>query len=80
MTPELIRDALGWCTLINFGILVLWGLLFMGGGGWMKGLHGRWFKLADGEFDRIHYAVLAYYKVGLILFNLVPYLALRIVI
>jgi len=80
MTLELIRDALGWCTLINFGILALWGVFFIGGGGWIKGLHGRWFKLTNEEFDRIHYAGLAYFKVGIILLNLVPYLALRIVI
>ena len=28
MTLELIRNVLGWCALINYGILLLWFLIF----------------------------------------------------
>jgi hypothetical protein len=31
------------------------------------------------KFDAIHYAGMAYFKIGIFLFHLVPYLALRIV-
>jgi hypothetical protein len=31
------------------------------------------------QFDAIHYAAMAIYKIGIILFNLVPYAALIIV-
>ena len=44
--------------------------------GWMRRLHGRWFKLPDATFDAIHYGGMAAYKIGILLFNLAPLLAL----
>ena len=79
MTVEIIRNALGWCALINYGILLLWFLFFVLARGWMYRLHGTWFELPRERFDGLHYAGMTMYKIGIILFNLVPYLALRIV-
>jgi hypothetical protein len=45
----------------------------------MYGLHSRWFKLSVEIFDAIHYAGLAVYKIGILLLNLVPLIALYIV-
>jgi hypothetical protein len=45
----------------------------------MRRLHGRWFRLSDERFDAIHYAGMTIYKIGILLFNLMPYVALRIV-
>lgn len=36
-------------------------------------------SFVDGSFDAINYAGVAVYKIGIILLNLVPYVALRIV-
>ncbi len=41
--------------------------------------HGRWFKIPAEKFDAIHYKAMAYYKLTIFLFNLVPYIALTIV-
>jgi hypothetical protein len=41
---------------------------------------GKWFKLTVERFDAIHYAGMAFFKIGIFLLNIVPYLALRIVI
>lgn len=45
----------------------------------MRRLHGRYFRMSTEPFDRIHYAGMALFKIGIILVNLVPYIALRIV-
>ncbi len=79
MSIEVIRDVLGWCTIINFGLLTLWWLALMVVREPIRTLHVRWFELPREHFDRIHYTALAYFKLGVILFNLTPYLALRIV-
>lgn len=42
----------------------------------MRKLYGRWFKLPDASFDAIHYSGMAAYKIGILLFNVVPLLAL----
>ena len=47
-------------------------------GGWMRSMHRKWFDLSDESFAAIHYKVLAYFKLLWIVFNLTPYLALRL--
>jgi hypothetical protein len=78
MSIELVRDALLWCAVINYGLLLVWFLFFTAAHEWMHRFHGRWFRLPVEQFDAIHYAGMAIYKIGIILFNLVPYIALHI--
>lgn len=42
-------------------------------------VHGRWYKLPAERFDAIHYTGMLYFKIGIFMFNIVPYCALRIV-
>jgi len=57
-------------------LLLVWFSAFVLAHDWMYGLHGRWFKISVGTFDAIHYADLAIYEIGILLFNLVPLIAL----
>jgi Family of unknown function (DUF6868) len=79
MNIEAVRLVLLWCTVINYGILLVWFLFFMLAHDWMYQLHGRWFHLSVDQFDMLHYAGMSVYKLGIILLNLVPYIALHIV-
>jgi len=79
MTPEIIRDTLGWCAVINYGLLLWWFSAFTLAHDWMYRLHRRWFDLSVETFDAIHYGCMGIFKVGILLFNLIPYIALRIV-
>jgi hypothetical protein len=79
MNLEIARDVLLWCTVINYGVLLLWFLFFRFAHEWMYRFHGRWFRMPAEQFDAIHYTAMAIYKIGIILFNLVPYVALHIV-
>jgi hypothetical protein len=79
MSIAMVREALLWCTVINYGVLIVWFLFFLLAHDWMHGLHSRWFHLSVEQFDALHYAGMALYKIGILLFNLVPYIALRIV-
>ncbi len=74
-----LRDFFLWCAIINYGVLFVWFIGFMIGRDWMQRFHGRWFRLPVEKFDAIHYAAMAVYKIGILLFNLVPYIVLRIV-
>ena len=78
MTLEAIRSALAWCTVINLGLLTWWFLFFILAHDWTYRFHSKWFKLSVEKFDSIHYAGIAFFKSLVIMFNLVPYLALRI--
>jgi hypothetical protein len=43
---------------------------------WLFRLHGRWFRIPVSSFDAVHYSGMAIYKIGILLFFLVPLLAL----
>jgi hypothetical protein len=71
-----IKNVLLWCLGVNYAVLIIWFCAFVFAHNWMYGLHSRWFKLSVEIFDAIHYAGLAVYKIGILLFNLVPLIAL----
>lgn len=79
MTLEIIRDVLAWCSVINVGLLLWWLGWFVLAHDFMYRFHGRWFKLSVERFDSVNYALMGIFKLGIILFNIVPYFALRIV-
>ena len=79
MSAESAQNFLLWCIVVNYGILLLWFLVFWFGHDWIFRLHSRWFQMSKERFDSIHYACMAVYKVGILLFNLSPYVALRLI-
>jgi hypothetical protein len=74
-----LSDFLLWCTILNYLVLLLWFLAFLLAHDWMLKLHGRWFRLTTSQFDTLHYGGMAVYKVGILLLNLVPLIALNMV-
>jgi hypothetical protein len=79
MTIETIRGMLAWSTVINWLLLLWWLLFFTMAHNWMYRFHSKWFALSVEKFDAIHYAGMGLFKLSILVFNLVPYLALRIV-
>jgi hypothetical protein len=79
MNQDFLSEFLLWCTILNYAILLLWFAAFSLGHEWMFQLHERWFRLTVAQFDALHYGAMAAYKVGIVLLNLVPYIALNIV-
>lgn len=79
MTLDVAREVPGWCTVINYALVFLWFIIFAFTGEWMYRLHGHWFPLSVEQFAMVHYAGMALYKVGILLLNLVPYVALHLV-
>jgi len=79
MTIEIIRDALAWCSALNIGLLLFWVFWLTLAHDWVYRIHTKWFKLSIEKFDSIHYAGIAFLKICIFFFNIVPYLALRII-
>lgn len=79
MSIETIRRFLLWCTIINYGVLLLWFLIFLAAHEWLQQLHSGWFQLTSAQFDAFHYTGMMIFKIGIMLFNLVPFIALSIV-
>jgi len=79
MTLETLSRFLLWSMAFNYAVLFIWFFAFIFARGWLRGLHGRWFKMPGSAFDAIHYGGMAIYKIGILLFNLAPFVALWIV-
>ena len=78
MDIEMLRSFLGWCALINMALLLWWWGWFVFARELIYRMHSRWFKLDEQHFDTVHYAGMAVFKLGIILLNVAPWLALAI--
>ena len=79
MNAEELKQFLLWCAVLNYGILFVWFGVFRSAHDWLYRMHTRWFKLSPEHFDALHYGSMAVYKLGVLLFNMVPLFALLIV-
>jgi hypothetical protein len=78
MTTAVVRDFLLWCAIVNYAVLIGWFLVFTFAHGSLYRLHAKWFRLSENQFDAVHYAGMAAYKIAALSLNVVPYVALRI--
>jgi hypothetical protein len=74
-----LKELLLWCVGINYGILLVWFGVFFLAHDWLFRMHTRWFKVSVETFDALNYAGMATYKIGVVLLNLVPWIALSVV-
>ena len=64
------------CAAINYAVLLVWFGAFVFAHERVLRMHQRWFRLSPEAFDALNYGAVAAYKLGNILFFLVPGLAL----
>jgi len=73
------RTFFMWCTITNAGLLVISFLMLAFAGDWAYRMQSRWFPVSRETFNVVIYGWLGFFKMVVILFNLVPYLALVII-
>ncbi|NNL56163.1 MAG: hypothetical protein HKO71_00295 [Pseudomonadales bacterium] len=79
LTLSAATTFLGWCTLINSGVLVYATVMLFFFRGPAKSIHTRLSGLSAEELDRAYFKFLGDYKLLILVFNLVPYIALKII-
>ena len=67
-----------WCSLINAGILTLWTIVFLSSPDFVYKMQSRMFQLTREQFNGYVYQLIGFYKIVFIVFNLVPFLALKL--
>ena len=77
MEIESLTTFLGWCTVINFGILILASLFIAGARGWVIGIHSWMFGVSESELSGMYLQYLGNYKIATLVLNLAPYCALK---
>lgn len=79
MNIKTTRRAFLWCAIINYGVLVVWFLLFVLPHDWLYQISARWFRLSVAQFDSLNFAGIILLKILILVFNIVPFVALLIV-
>jgi Zn-dependent protease len=74
----LVSEVFGWMSLINIGLLSLATLALMWMGERVTSVHGRLFGIPAQQLKTMYMNYLAHYKLLIFIFNLVPYIALKI--
>ena len=78
MDMTTLRDVLIWSLVSNYVILLVWFTAITLAHDRVYRLHTRWFQLSRETFDAIHYGGMAVYKIGVLLLNLGPLVAILI--
>ncbi len=76
---ETLTAVLGWCTVLNSVLLALAALLTMAMRDSMIRIHARMFGVSEADLLRAYFQYMARYKIAILVLNLTPYLALKII-
>lgn len=68
----------GWCSVLNIGMLLFATLFLAFFRSFAKDLHSKLFNVSEEQLDLIYFKYLAYYKLTILVINLAPYFALKI--
>ena len=79
MTIDQLASLFGWMTLLNIGFLLLAWLFIWLEMPWITMLVRRIFPLPVEKVDEVYLRWLAQYELFIYVFNLMPWLALKIV-
>ncbi|GAL13216.1 hypothetical protein JCM19233_4218 [Vibrio astriarenae] len=75
---NVLTEFLGWCTVLNLGLLALSSVLMSMLRPQIASFHGRVSALSEKELNVAYFRYLSHYKIVTLVFNVVPYLALKI--
>lgn len=75
---DTITAFLGWCSVINSVLLGVSTVLLIGFQQSIVAIHAKLFGVNDATLEATYIRFLGHYKLLIIVFNVVPYLALKL--
>ena len=78
MTIATLTELLGWTSVINLAILSLSTLTVIAMRGTIATIHSTLFGLDAKDLERAYFQYLAQYKIAIFVFNIAPYIALKV--
>ena len=79
MTIEELTMLLAWTSIINIGLLCFTTLAIISMRGFITRIHAALFGMDDKDLGRAYFQYLAQFKIVILVFNIAPYIALRII-
>lgn len=69
---------LGWCSVINIGVLLFSTIMLVLMKGPISRIHSKLFSVRQDDIVPVYFQYLGGYKIAIFIFNLVPYIALKV--
>ena len=79
MDIQTLTSFFMWCTIINFGLLLFVVLIYFLAPNLVYRLQSYWVPISRETFDTIFYSSIVFFKVLVLVFNVVPWIALVII-
>jgi len=79
MVIATLKTFFMWCTIINGGLLIVSAIMCTFLGDLVYPIHSKWFSISREAFNVAIYSFIGLYKILIIIFNLVPWIALVII-
>ena len=79
MDIQTLTSFFMWCTIINTGFLIFLALIFMLAPNLVYRLQSMFINITRETFDIVFYSFIGFLKIIVLVFNLVPWIALLII-
>jgi hypothetical protein len=80
MTIDALTTFLGWSTVLNMSMLIVASLSLVLFRSSVSTIHGKLFGLSENDLANAYFSYLAQYKIAIFIFNLIPYIALKLMV
>ncbi len=78
MTTEALTELLGWVSVVNIAVFTFATLMLIVMREAISKIHAKLFGLDETDLSRAYFQYLAQYKIAIIMLNIAPYIALKI--
>jgi hypothetical protein len=79
MAIQTLTEFFMWCTIMNLTLMVFWSAIFLLAPDWVYRTQVKFVPVSREVFNVTLYGFLGLFKIFVLVFNLVPYLALSII-
>ena len=79
MRYELLNHFLAWCVVLNYSVLTLWFIYYIRHRGSYLAMISRFFLLDRNIIDNQIFLLMGLYKLSILLFFLIPCIALHLI-
>jgi len=79
MDIQILTSFFMWCTIINTGFLIFLALIYLLVPNLAYRLQSRFIPISRETFDIVFYSFIGFFKVVVLVFNVVPWMALLII-
>lgn len=79
MDIQTLTSFFMWCSIINFGFLIFLALIYMLAPNLAYQLQSKFIPISRETFDIVFYSFIGFFKVVVLVFNVVPWIALLII-